>query len=61
MLYLSIIVSVCLTTLVKISDDMAFCLFVLPLLLFVIMWILLLIRGSDDDNQFGKKIVLMKI
>lgn len=54
--YLSIVVCFLLLFNVKMSENVSLCIMALPLLLFVIMWILLLIRGSDGDNQFGKKI-----
>lgn len=54
--YLSIVVCFLLLFNVKMSENVSLCIMALPLLLFVIMWVLLLIRGSDDDNKFGDKV-----
>ena len=54
--YLSIFVCFALLFNVKMSENVSLCIMALPLLLFVLMWILLLIRGSDADNRFGDKV-----
>ena len=54
--YLSVIACVALLFNVKMSENVSLCVMALPLLLFVIMWVLLLISGSDDDNRFGDKV-----
>jgi len=55
--YLSAIVAGCLIATTKMPTNIGWSIMSIPVVLLVIMWILLLARGSDDNNKFGDKIV----